>query len=377
MRVEILSDGPVTLNLALKDPGVACAYPQTTVLENGDAACLYRQGASKHSYDGILMLQRSSDKGATWSEPLVVFDGRATEPPQSVLSGGLCQTRAGHLLVTLSTVDASNPTVYVFSEEAAGFKCQVCAVRSGDLGRTWSDPVVMDTSPFPKAGITTKPFVLRGGEVCAPVEVQTALGPQGTAAVFSSDDGRTFGPLVTCAADPDGDLNLCDARFAALDSGELLMLLWAFLQANERTIDVHRSFSADGGRTWSAAVGTGIEGQICVPLVLGAGRVIAASNHRHPPEGIQLWLSGDDGRTWDADHPLQMWDAREARMLGEPTRNRAADFDPGVWDELEAFTFGTPDLVDLGDGSVLLTYYATLGGIIHVRACRFFLVAGE
>ena len=42
-----------------------------------------------------------------------------------------------------------------------------------------------------------------------------------------------------------------------------------------------------------------------------------------------------------------------------------------VWDALAVFSFGTPDLALLDDGSILLTYYATADGIIHVRACRF------
>jgi hypothetical protein len=43
----------------------------------------------------------------------------------------------------------------------------------------------------------------------------------------------------------------------------------------------------------------------------------------------------------------------------------------GVWDALPAFTFGTPDLTLLPDGTVLLTYYAETDGPAQVRACRF------
>ena len=371
MKIEILSDQAVSTNLAAGDAGLTCAYPQSTPLDRGDVACLYRQGTSKHSYDGILVLQTSRDRGEMWSEPLVAFDGRDLQPPQSVTSGGICQTGTGELLITLGLVDASNPTVYVFSEEGMAFERQTCACRSSDGGKTWSRPVSVDTSRFPTASITSKPLVLCGGEILVPVEVETPLGPQATAATFSSDGGRTFEPLIPCAADPTGELNLCDARFATLGDGRLLMLLWTFLQANEQTIEVHQSLSSDRGRTWSCPVGTGIQGQIAVPLALPGGLVIAAANHREPPEGIQLWLSEDEGATWDVDHPVQMWDAHEGRMLGEPVTNRPPESNRGVWDELEAFRFGTPDLVELGDGTILLTYYATIDTIIHARACRF------
>ena len=70
--------------------------------------------------------------------------------------------------------------------------------------------------------------------------------------------------------------------------------------------------------------------------------------------------------------PLQMWDVRESRILGEPVRAADAESkDEGVWDALDKFTFGTPDLLLLDDGSVVMTYYGTIDGICHVRACRF------
>jgi len=68
-----------------------------------------------------------------------------------------------------------------------------------------------------------------------------------------------------------------------------------------------------------------------------------------------------------------MWDPVANRMVGEPVvpaKDAAADAG-GIWEALDRFTFGTPDLVLLGDGSLLMTYYATLDGITHVRACRF------
>ena len=371
MKVEVLSDQPVSRNLASQRTGVACSYPQATILENGDIACLYRQGATKHSYDGVLVLQTSSDRGASWSDPAIAFDGRSLRPPQSVVSGGVCQAPSCELLVTFGLVDASHPDVYAFSEEGLTFERQICASRSADGGQTWSPPAVIDTSPYPLAGITAKPFVLPEGKICVPVEISLPSGAQATAAAFSSDGGRTFGPLVTFAADHSGQRSLCDAHFATLASGDLLMLLWTFLQEGERTIDVHQSISSDRGRTWSAPQGTGIQGQVTVPLELSSGAVIAVSNHREPPQGIQLWAS-DGGGTWDSDHPVQMWDVRGSCVLGQPTVNAPPPADEGgIWEALQAFTFGTPDLVALADGSIVMVYYATLEDVIHVRACRF------
>jgi hypothetical protein len=203
-----------------------------------------------------------------------------------------------------------------------------------------------------------------------PIECRIPSGVNATALIISHDDGRTFTPPLMVAGDETGRLNLCDARFDLLPDGRIIALLWTFLQENERTIEVHRTFSTDHGLTWSNPEALGFVGQITAPLVLSAGRVLAASNYRHPPLGSLLWHSNDGGVSWAVDQPIQLWDAEAGCINGQPvTIPPLADVEERVWDELQRFSFGTPDLVRLADGTVLLTYYATLRGIIHVRAC--------
>ena len=374
MRVEILSDQAATPNLEAGAKGVACAFPQAAVLADGRLAIVYRRGETKHSYDGVFVFQRSSPDRTVWERPVVVFDGAARQPKQTVVSGGMCLTPKGTLCATFSTVEELPAGMYMFSAEGMALKRRVFAARSVDGGQTWSEATLVDTRPYELVGITTKPFILPDGRLFAPIEIGTPAGVQSSFAVISEDDGRSFGPLMTCADDTSGRLSLCDARYTVLPDGRLLMLLWTFRREDEETIEVHQSYSADAGKTWTPAQSIGILGQITVPLALPGGAVIAASNYRLPPEGSRLWYSPDGGATWDTQHPIQMWDARLTRILGEPVaavveRNRAAG--DSIWQALGGFTFGTPDLVGLPDGSVALTYYATLNEIIHVRACRF------
>jgi hypothetical protein len=131
--------------------------------------------------------------------------------------------------------------------------------------------------------------------------------------------------------------------------------------------------SSDSGLTWSPPEPAAIEGQVKMPLALPSGTVIAASNYRHYPEGIYLWSSNDGGQTWGDVPPCRLWDERSKQLLNkqEPWRQAGAEAGEGVWAELKGFTFGTPDLELLGDGTVFLTYYTTLDGVTHVRACRF------
>jgi len=306
------------------------------------------------------------------SEAAVVFDGLDLQPPRAVTTAGICQTQTGSLLVSFRVTDVTRPGILLPSKEGVPQRRRICATRSEDMGKTWSDPTEIDTSAFPRAGITTKPFTLSDGDLCVPLEVTTTYGPNGTAATFSSDDGRTFESPITCVADTSGEKNLCDARFTTLKDGRILMLMWTFLRESEKALTVHRSYSSDHGRTWTPPRPTGMSGQIAAPLALSSTVVLAVSNFRQVPHGIRLYASHDAGETWDGDHPIQMWDMTQSKILAEPIDSRSAEAnDTGVWDALTTFTFGTPDLVYLDDGSILMTYYATIDDICHVRACRF------
>lgn len=371
MCVEIIHDVPVSPNLEAQSR-VSCAGSFAHRLPDSELICAYRRGAEKHSYDGCLVLQKSSDHGRTWAEPVTVFDGRGKTPPECVVAGTVGQAEDGALLFPCGIVEATRPWAYLFSPEGRTQKRRVILVRSHDGARTFSPPSEIVTSVFPFAGITTKPIRLPGGTVLVPLELRLENGANATGIARSQDGGRTFGLPYACAADGSGRKSLCDARWTVLDGGAILMLLWTFLTESEKTVDVHQVFSSDGGRTWTAPAPTGMAGQIAAPLSLPGGRVIAACNCRTGRQGIRLYVSTDCGRSWETDAPIMMWDAAESRVMGTPPADadRAVE-DRGVWHALPNFSFGTPDLVALPDGTILMTYHATVTGINHVRACRF------
>ena len=367
--VEILSDRAVSPN---GNAGITCAYPQTTLLNSGQIVCVYRQGESKHSHDGKLVRQCSDNGGQSWSKPTTVFDGTGMEPSQTVISGGVCAIDTNKLLVTFGAVLGLERDVYLFGDEGKRLPRRLNMTFSRDAGQTWTAPAQVDTRPFAHAGVTTRPLLLPDGAVGIPIEVQTDVGVQATAMIQANDGGGELilGPLTLCVADPTGELNLCDAHFTVLENGDILMLLWTFRQEDEQTINVRRCCSSDAGRAWSLPEPTTIEGQVTVPLALSPGTVIAASNNRQAMPGIYLYLSADNGKTWNASRNL-VWDEAGKRVTGEflPAGSSGVS-DLGVWDQLPGFMFGTPDLVKLPDGSVLMTYYACIDDVFHVRACR-------
>ncbi len=366
MQVEVLHDRSVSPSEEL-----TCAYPLTTLGADGSIVCLYRRGQEKHSYDGVLVSQRSTDLGRTWSDPVTVFAGQHLNPPQAAVSGGLCKCGDGSLLAVIGIVEVTRPDVYIFSEEGFTQRRLLAMVKSTDGGRSWNPCKYVDIAAPGKPFGASKPLLLDDCRIFFPGEHRHEGGQLGMCASFSSDHGESLEPVHDCIVDPTAQLSLCDARFALFDDGQMLALLWTFRQSDEQTVEVHRSVSDDQGRTWSEARPVGHLGQITAPLVVAGDSVIAASNYRWPPQGIRLWQSRDRGETWPVGESLQMWDADQKQMLAQPLQVGEQSQNDSVWDALPGFTFGTPDLTALPDGTVLLTYYAEIDGLAQVRACRF------
>jgi hypothetical protein len=368
VRVKILSDVPVSLNLH-DGSQACCAFSQTAIHPEGRVFCVYRRGSAKHGPDGVMLMQSSTDRGRSWSKPSVIFDRRDRTPPESAVCGGIVVV-GEVLLSSFSYVKMLDPEVYVYSDEGWRLPRPIVVSRSEDYGRTWLDPVVIDTRTLSeRVGVVCSPFLLPDGDLCVPLEIRTHAGPQGQAAVFSSDQGRTFSEPQVLVADEEATVSHSDPRVARLHDGTYLMHLWTYQYPTHETVEVHESRSADG-RAWSQAKPISIEGQICSPLEIAAGLIIAASNHRAMPEGIQLWWSKDGGQSWN-DRPIQLWDVRRECMLGEPAPEYASATAGQVWSDVPAFSFGTPVLQRLEDNSILLTYYGTIDDVIHIRACRF------
>jgi hypothetical protein len=358
-----------------RHPRVVSAYPVPCALGAGAVLCVYRRGREKHSLDGVLVAQQSEDGGSSWSDPTVVFDGMGKNPPESVHTGAACRIPDGRIGAFFTTVEATTPDTYVFSDEGKALPQHLYVSESRNGGRTWLAPTEHRLEGIPRNHyLGVRPVLMPDGNLLIPVEALGKCGQSMVFAAFSPDGGRTLKPAVACVADPSGETGYGDPRLALLDDGSVVMLLWTYRQATEETLAVHRSTSIDGGRTWSAPRSTLVEGQIMTPLQLGRGGMIAASTVRTGRHGIRLWFSRDQGRSWEPDSCRQMWDPYDEKLLGTviaPDRSTSRGPGEKIWAALPGFTFGYPDLVRLGEDTFLLTYYATVRGITCVRACRF------
>ena len=84
--------------------------------------------------------------------------------------------------------------------------------------------------------------------------------------------------------------------------------------------------------------------------------------------GIYMALSTDEGRTFDTDNWVRVWDAYGQDSLGAP---RTASY-PASHDVI---SFGAPDAVRLSDGDIMASFWAGQRGQMVVRWCRVRLTA--
>lgn len=378
MIVEMIHDVAVSPNLADRDEPSVCVYPASAVTRSGDLLCVYRRGTAKHSRDGVLLVQRSCDAGRTWSAPLTVYDGMTGECPESVHTGVVVEAAEDEVLVFFTTVEARKPEVYIFSEEGRTLRQRVWVATSADGGCSWSAAREMDVPGLPPTQyIGSRPLVISDGALLLPIEATAPQGQQIMLGTLSADGGRTFSAAFPIAWDQSGRLGFGDGKFAELEDGSIVMLTWTYRHPSEETIEVHRCLSLDQGRSWSPPEATNLVCQILTPQPRGGSRLLAAGNVRTTPEGIRLFASQDAGRTWDPTQAVQLWDPRQLRATGEPLPlgDTESNDGSGLWEALPSFTFGSPELTRTGRNEMVMTYYAIVEGITHVRACRFRLDA--
>jgi hypothetical protein len=365
----IWPDVAVSPNLATGEASEVAAFPSVCCAKDS-IVCVYRSGSAKHSRDGVLLSQSSTDGGNSWSLPTTIFDRMHDAEPESVHAGVVCAC-GDAALAFFKTVEAKRHDVYIFSEEGRRLRQRAYSCRSLDAGRTWSVPVEIDIQGGPRdTFLGSRPLVVPSGRLFIPVEATGEHGQQMIMGCFSDDGGRTLSPLFPIAHDTTGELGFGDGKVAVLPDGRIVMLTWTYLNHTEETVFVHRCVSMDGGCHWSAPEPTNVVCQIMTPLGVSDQGLLAAGNVRTRPEGIRLFRSIDAGATWIGT-PIQLWDARQSRVTAVPLAIGAASSSgDSIWSALPSFTFGCPELTMLADGHVLMTYYADLQGVTHIRACR-------
>ena len=285
--------------------------PSITRLSNGGYVACQHIGLELASPDNRIEVLRSSD-GVKW-ETL----GQVHEADEHWAWRGpdIEETAAGQLILTATRFENSPNALFDPDTEALQ-RPEMLLFRSSDVGETWSAPEIVQIDLPPerytcnKAGRLVQLSTTRWMYPFETWKPQGFHGPpdQKAAAVFSSDQGRTWGEMTVIADDADGELLWWDQMNTRLPDGRVYVMLWTHRYGTKEDLPVHWVISNDEGRTWSAPQPTNLPGQVCCPIALPDGRVAAVYNHRQQPQGVRVAIS-DDLSTYRRDEEIVIFDA--------------------------------------------------------------------
>jgi hypothetical protein len=306
-----------------------CAWPNLTVLPNGDLAAAIFNHPSHGLAEGDVEVWASADGGKLWK-----LRGTATthDPGTNRMNVAAGRAHNGDLIVLAS------------GWGGAGFRKRILPVmvsRSADGGRTWKRSLDVKLPaglsyliPFGDV-VQMEPNMLAAPFYFEDRDWSTDAGPptrKGSSyLLFSKDDGRTWGDGVVIGRD---DYN---------ETSVLRIRADRWLAAPRTYGDGHLELftSNDEGRSWKNA------GPLTLPshhpahlLQLQDGRILLTYGLRERGhQGIGIRISEDEGKTWQA-----------------PTRivNLEGSTDSGY-----------PSSVQLEDGSLVTAYYSN--GIVEHR----------
>lgn len=194
------------------------------------------------------------------------------------------------------------------------FPARIVAKTSSDGGRTWGDYRVLAVpEPGEISAFSPNLLRLRDGRLLfvymrylSFAKAKNKYPPATTVAMISSDEGRTFSPLATIAAEQ--PITICNHTLKQLASGRIVLPLNRDQSEKGQSdhFEAGLAYSDDMGRTWKQSetwVDAPMRGAM-EPHVeeIGDNRLLMVM--RTQAGSIYRSRSSDGGQTWSAGEPL-------------------------------------------------------------------------
>jgi len=360
--------------MQLEDHGVICDTTKRSEAEriaffNGlfiatssSIFCSCQIGPAKNSSTSTLKLFRSRDGGISWIELGTRFETKFGGVPGSFSSCQIVEVEKGRLLLISTWYDRSDPSRELFDPVTEGllFSKQLKSFSTDD-GNTWTAWEQIGVGDLTGCSSTGPILRWSNGVIAFPFESLKSYNDRkpavpGAWCVLSYDNGKTFGEPRLIARHPENKVFYWDQRLCTgKASGDFLALFWTHDIEQKRDLTVH---FCKGSLTDPAAPSpvireTGIPGQISAPLLLEDGRLLAFVVDREMPGTITLWLSHDGGKTWPERLVVYTTTVR-----GQPVKGVENVDYVEYWADMVKWTYGHPAIRSLGEGKVMLSYYA-------------------
>ena len=368
-RLEVLDDGVIYKN---PEPGLKaeCAFlPNVVPLDGDEVICVYRIGQAFYSTDGTLNVARSTDGGKTWVQEGRVWDIANDDRPYNYSAPHAFRLRDGTLVLTAFRMDFSDPRPQ-FNPDTGGHRpSEKIILFSADDGQTWTPPRVMD---LPLGSLPDTPssiIELDDGRWWLGLELWKEWDDTGPLHIrgystFSDDRGETWSDAIAMDSASDTERMFSHSRYVKMLDGRVAALQWTQKPGSAEDLPEHITISNGDASAWSYPVPTNLMAQTCWLTDLGDGVMAAAYTDREGMNpGIDVVLSQDEGRTWDVESQVQVWDAVGQEYLGT---DRVPEY-PKSHDNI---AFGKPNLARTADGTLIASWWCTQAAVTHSRFAR-------
>lgn len=356
----IAESGIISHNAAL-----GAYMPSITPLRSGPWVACQHVGQELASADNSIEMLASAD-GKSWSSVArlgVEEDGYAYRGPD------ICEAPDGTLFLSATRFESNDQALFDPDSEALQ-RPELLLYRSQDQGATWSGPEIVPVDLPPEKYTWNKAggmLMITEDRWMLPFETWKPVGYAGApdqkaAAIFSADQGHSWGELTIIADDPSGRMLYWDQLNARMPDGRIYTMLWTHIYNTDQDDNVHWVCSDDEARTWSQPKRTNLRGQVCCPIALADGRMAAIYNHRHEPHSVRLAFS-EDLSTFDLENQLTIFDAGTEATFG------TTDHENFLAEHM-LIAFGKPQGQQLPNGDLLVYFWCTVGGVTHTRWVR-------
>ena len=362
MSIGIIGSGTVFAGEKNTDHQ-SCAFPGICVLPNGRWICSCRAAPAKKGTAGQhVLLSWSDENGQSWCKPFNPFIPPDVAGKPGLFRGAHLTAMGEHrVLAILCRVDHSDPSLSFFNEETEGLlDTRIFFAKSEDDGETWSEPEIMDTSPFHLPTPITGPVLrLSNGDLACQFELNKhyydpSVWEHSSVLMFSKDEGKTWENHVITSNDPENRIFYWDQRPGVLADGRIMDLFWTYDSEDAVYLNIHARESLDNGYTWSEIWDTGVPGQPAPPVSLLDGRIAMVYVDRTGPPVIKMRISSDCGITWPDNTEIVLHQSGP----GSQTWKKKSMQD--TWAEMGKFSVGLPTTALLENGDVLVVYYSGL-----------------
>jgi hypothetical protein len=337
-------------------------FPSMEMLDNGEIIlCCKEIKNGIHDPKGRILMFRSNDSGMTWSPgiPPTCHD-EIQHPEKGYLFAHVTETGPGELLSVYSIID-TDETKPLFNPEGDGMQnAHVRTARSRDGGLSWENPKEIEFTSRDII-VPSKIIKLPDGSLGFPCEMHDHWEggyKEGNKSIFikSYDRGATFPEAKVIGADR--GILYGDARPTFVEE-RLMVFLWTLDLKAMKDLQIHRSYSADSGETWSKPMAVNITTQIMSPIYFRDGLMLAVHQDRFSDNpGLKAVLSFDNGFNWDK--------STEVTVFGAGSRPDGTN----PFAQLDQFEFGYSSLLKTGEAGALVSFWHTNGKTTSISTAQ-------